>query len=44
MGDNPICNEGPGGECSGVGDACEIDAGCCDGLQCIGGFCAIIPG
>lgn len=44
-GDNPICNEGPDGECSEIGDACELDAACCDDeAKCIGGFCSIIPG
>lgn len=32
--------------CAHMGDACEVDAACCDGegLSCIGGYCSIKPG
>ncbi len=44
-GDNPVCNEGSGGDCSEIGDSCELDAACCDeAAKCIGGFCSVIPG
>ncbi len=42
-GDGGLTCQGKGSDCARTGEKCTVDADCCGGNSCVGGFCTLVP-